>query len=179
MPSAQLTCCLEVPSAHAWRTAHGQQDLVDPGAFAVHLTVHRCCAEPLEEAVLIVQPEDPTLERSFRGHRDAVTSVVFNPTMKQLVSGSLDNCVMVWNFKPQLRAYRFAGHKVRSTLTCYFRFMPSAEGCSANRLQQVPNHAACACSTALFCVAIAQQAACIALRCMRLCVHQSLRPAHH
>lgn len=59
-----------------------------------------------------VQPEDPTLERSFRGHRDAVTSVVFNPTMKQLVSGSLDNCVMVWNFKPQLRAYRFAGHKV-------------------------------------------------------------------
>ena len=58
------------------------------------------------------QPEDPTLERSFRGHRDAVTSVAFNPTMKQLVSGSLDNCVMVWNFKPQLRAYRFAGHKV-------------------------------------------------------------------
>ena len=31
--------------------------------------------------------------------------------MKQLVSGSLDSCVMVWNFKPQLRAYRFAGHK--------------------------------------------------------------------
>jgi WD40 repeat protein len=59
-----------------------------------------------------VQPEDPTLERSFRGHRDAITSVAFNPSMKQLVSGSLDNCVMVWNFKPQLRAYRFAGHKV-------------------------------------------------------------------
>ncbi len=32
--------------------------------------------------------------------------------MKQLVSGSLDGCVMVWNFKPQLRAFRFAGHKV-------------------------------------------------------------------
>lgn len=59
-----------------------------------------------------MQPEDPTLERSFRGHRDAVSSVAFNPTMKQLVSGSLDNCVMVWNFKPQLRAYRFVGHKV-------------------------------------------------------------------
>jgi WD40 repeat protein len=59
-----------------------------------------------------MQPEDPTLERSFRGHRDAITSVAFNPSMKQLVSGSLDNCVMVWNFKPQLRAYRFAGHKV-------------------------------------------------------------------
>lgn len=60
-----------------------------------------------------LQPEDPTLERSFRGHRDAVTSVAFNSNLKQLISGSLDSCVMVWNFKPQLRAYRFAGHKVR------------------------------------------------------------------
>ena len=60
----------------------------------------------------VVQPEDPTLQRSFRGHKDAATCVAFNPTMKQLVSGSMDNCVMVWNFRPQLRAYRFAGHKV-------------------------------------------------------------------
>jgi WD40 repeat protein len=59
-----------------------------------------------------LQPDDPTLERSFRGHRDAVTSVAFNTNLKQLISGSLDNCVMVWNFKPQLRAFRFAGHKV-------------------------------------------------------------------
>lgn len=73
-----------------------------------------------------LQPEDPTLERSFRGHRDAVTSVAFNPTMKQLVSGSLDNCVMVWNFKPQLRAFRFAGHKVQHE--------------SLSTLQSVPNH---------------------------------------
>ena len=63
--------------------------------------------------VICVQPEDPTLERSFRGHKDAVTSVAFNHNMKQLISGSLDGCVMVWNFKPQLRAFRFAGHKVR------------------------------------------------------------------
>jgi centriolar protein POC1 len=61
-----------------------------------------------------MQPDDPTLERSFRGHRDAVTSVAFNTNLKQLISGSLDNCVMVWNFKPQLRAFRFAGHKVRT-----------------------------------------------------------------
>ena len=65
-----------------------------------------------------MQPEDPTLERSFRGHRDAVTSVCFNPNMKQLVSGSLDNCVMVWNFKPQLRAFRFTGHKVHAWEAC-------------------------------------------------------------
>ncbi|KAF8072575.1 poc1a [Scenedesmus sp. PABB004] len=60
------------------------------------------------------QPDDPTLERSFRGHRDGVTSVAFNSNLKQLISGSLDNCVMVWNFKPQLRAFRFAGHKARA-----------------------------------------------------------------
>lgn len=70
------------------------------------LWLHQC------KYKFVSQPEDPTLQRSFRGHRDAVTSVTFNPTMKQLVSGSMDNCVMVWNFKPQLRAYRFAGHKV-------------------------------------------------------------------
>ena len=57
---------------------------------------------------------DPALERSFRGHKDTVTSVAFNPNMKQLVSGSVDSTVMVWNFKPQLRAFRFAGHKVLS-----------------------------------------------------------------
>ena len=58
---------------------------------------------------------DPTLERSFRGHKDAVTSVAFNPNMKQLVSGSADSTVMVWNFKLQLRAYRFVGHKAAVT----------------------------------------------------------------
>lgn len=59
-----------------------------------------------------LQGEDPALERSFRGHKDAVTSVVFNPNMKQVVSSSLDGVVMVWNFKPQLRAFKFVGHKV-------------------------------------------------------------------
>eukprot|EP00965_Chrysotila_dentata_P026695 885196-Pleurochrysis_carterae.AAC.1 len=54
---------------------------------------------------------DPSLERAFRGHRDSATAVVFNPNMKQLVSASLDNTVMLWNFKLQLRAYRFVGHK--------------------------------------------------------------------
>ncbi|KAJ3113831.1 POC1 centriolar protein A [Phlyctochytrium bullatum] len=54
---------------------------------------------------------DPALERSFRGHKDVVTSLSFKPNMAQLASGSLDNSVMVWNFRPQLRAFRFVGHK--------------------------------------------------------------------
>lgn len=28
--------------------------------------------------------EDPTMERHFKGHRDTVTSLDFNPNMKQL-----------------------------------------------------------------------------------------------
>ena len=47
------------------------------------------------------------MERHFKGHRDTVTSVSFNPNMKQLATGSMDSCVMVWHFKPQSRAYRF------------------------------------------------------------------------
>ncbi|CAN8186092.1 unnamed protein product, partial [Coccothraustes coccothraustes] len=55
--------------------------------------------------------EDPSLERHFKGHRDAVTSVDFSRAKKQLVSGSMDSCLMVWSMKPQMRAYRFLGHK--------------------------------------------------------------------
>ena len=55
---------------------------------------------------------DPNLERTFRGHKSYVTSVAFSPPLKQLASGSGDNSVMLWNFKPQLRAFKFIGHKV-------------------------------------------------------------------
>ena len=57
---------------------------------------------------------DPKLERSFRGHKGAVHSVSFHPSGQQLASGSSDKIVMVWNFKPQLRAFKFVGHKVKS-----------------------------------------------------------------
>ena len=57
---------------------------------------------------------DPNLERTFRGHRNYVTAVSFSPSLNQLASGSGDNAVMLWNFKPQLRAFRYIGHKVCS-----------------------------------------------------------------
>ena len=56
---------------------------------------------------------DPVLERTFRGHKDTVQSLSFNPNMKQLASGAADAGVMMWNFKPSLRAFRFVGHQVR------------------------------------------------------------------
>ncbi len=56
---------------------------------------------------------DPVLERAFRGHKGGVNALVFNPNMRQLVSGGEDGDVLVWHFKPSLRAYRFGGHKAR------------------------------------------------------------------
>lgn len=54
---------------------------------------------------------DPTLQRSFRGHKDTVTSILFSSDMKQVISGSEDGNVILWNFKPQMRPYKFIGHK--------------------------------------------------------------------
>jgi centriolar protein POC1 len=65
-------------------------------------------------------PQDPTLERSFRGHKDVVTALSFKPSMSQLASASIDHSVMIWNFKPQLRAFRFVGHKVYIFLSTSF-----------------------------------------------------------
>lgn len=54
---------------------------------------------------------DPALKRSFKGHKEGVLASVFNPNLKQVVSGSLDGTVMVWNFKPNVRPYRYVGHR--------------------------------------------------------------------
>jgi centriolar protein POC1 len=54
---------------------------------------------------------DPSLKRSFKGHKESVLSCCFNPNLKQVVSGSADTTVMVWNFKPNVRPFRFVGHK--------------------------------------------------------------------
>lgn len=37
---------------------------------------------------------------------------VHSPVLPSLsATGSMDSCVMIWNMKPQMRAYRFDGHK--------------------------------------------------------------------
>eukprot|EP00913_Durusdinium_trenchii_P014166 g13294.t1 len=51
------------------------------------------------------------LDRAFRGHRGPVTCVAYHPEEQQVVSGSQDGCLFVWHFKPQLRPFRFVGHK--------------------------------------------------------------------
>ena len=47
----------------------------------MHLEVKNAFHSVLLNFVL---QEDPTLERHFKGHRDTITSVDFNPNMKQL-----------------------------------------------------------------------------------------------
>ena len=56
--------------------------------------------------------DDPLLTRSFRGHKSRVVAVAFNPSMKQIASASYDRTVMLWNFRPQMRAFKFTGHQV-------------------------------------------------------------------
>ena len=56
----------------------------------------------------------PSVTRTFRGSRDTITAVAFNPNMKQVVSGSRDAAVMLWSMKPQLRAIVWG-----RALSCY------------------------------------------------------------
>ncbi len=56
---------------------------------------------------------EPSLDKQFTGHKEVVNSLSFRPNMTQCASGSNDGTVMIWNFKPGLRAFRFVGHKVR------------------------------------------------------------------
>ena len=66
---------------------------------------------PIKPAQFIPTLGDPALKRSFKGHKDTITGIAFNPNLKQVISTSLDGTLMIWNFKPTLRPYRFIGHK--------------------------------------------------------------------
>ncbi len=54
--------------------------------------------------------KEPEFKRVLNGHTDQVLSAAFTSSMKQLVSGSLDNTVMVWNLKQNMYPWRFTGH---------------------------------------------------------------------
>eukprot|EP00941_MAST-03F_sp_MAST-3F-sp1_P005828 g5828.t1 len=60
----------------------------------------------------------PKLVRTFN-NKGRVNALSFSPTMKQLASCSEDSSVMIWNFKSQLRAFRYTDHD-SSVTDCAF-----------------------------------------------------------
>jgi WD40 repeat protein len=48
----------------------------------------------------------PSLMAHFRGHRDAITSLAFHPTLQTVYSSSADGFVYSWSFKKDARALR-------------------------------------------------------------------------
>lgn len=49
--------------------------------------------------------------RSFKGHKDKITQVIFNPNLRQLISSSTDGMIMTWGLRPNSRPSKFLGHK--------------------------------------------------------------------
>ena len=58
------------------------------------------------------QDSDPALQQSFEGHKRPVTSVAFNSSKKQIISGALNGSVLIHFQSPDHRPIRFDGHKV-------------------------------------------------------------------
>ena len=54
---------------------------------------------------------DPTIHRSFKGNNEIISTCIFTPNMKQCISGSENGNIFVWNFKPQMRPFKFSDHK--------------------------------------------------------------------
>lgn len=63
--------------------------------------------------------DEPVIEQHFASHSGEVTAVAFNPTGKQLASGSKDNSLVIWNFQKTIRAYRFQAHTLAVTDVCF------------------------------------------------------------
>jgi len=53
---------------------------------------------------------DPALVRTFRGHTNQVWSVAFTPDGKQLLTGSKDNTMRLWDIETGTELRRFVGH---------------------------------------------------------------------
>ncbi|XP_041972989.1 POC1 centriolar protein homolog A-like [Aricia agestis] len=53
---------------------------------------------------------EPSLEKQLKGHRNSITALFYNPNELQLASSSLDNSVLLWDLRGNMRSYRFQGH---------------------------------------------------------------------
>jgi len=53
---------------------------------------------------------DPELVTNFKAHKDVITCLHFNPSLKQVASSSLDNSILLWNWNSDKKAFRFSAH---------------------------------------------------------------------
>ncbi|KAL3318153.1 POC1 centriolar protein A [Cichlidogyrus casuarinus] len=74
--------------------------------------------------------KDPTLEIHFKGHKDSITCLDFNPKGKQLgvyimmdfiflASSSMDSTMTLWNMVGQTHTSRFSGHTDAIFCVCF------------------------------------------------------------
>lgn len=68
--------------------------------------------EALEKLEADLEASNPSLERTFQGHTGPINSLSFSSNNKQIASGSQDCTIHIWNLGPQMRAFKFVGHKV-------------------------------------------------------------------
>lgn len=58
--------------------------------------------------------EDPTLIKSFGGHKGSISSVSLSYDLSKMASSSTsDPCLFVWSFSPELRGCKYIGHQVK------------------------------------------------------------------
>ena len=53
----------------------------------------------------------PESIKMFKGHKERISRIEFNPNLKQLVTTSSDAVVHVWNYRKNTRHYKFTAHK--------------------------------------------------------------------
>eukprot|EP00088_Acartia_fossae_P024887 TRINITY_DN2573_c0_g1_i10.p1 TRINITY_DN2573_c0_g1~~TRINITY_DN2573_c0_g1_i10.p1 ORF type:complete len:439 (-),score=70.10 TRINITY_DN2573_c0_g1_i10:1056-2372(-) len=53
---------------------------------------------------------DPEMLHNFKAHKDVITALHFNPTQKQVASSSMDNSILLWNWRTDKKAFKFTGH---------------------------------------------------------------------
>lgn len=55
---------------------------------------------------------EPSLIQHFKGHRNVINSLAINPVTEnnQIVTGSSDCSIIIWNFKQRIRCMKFSGH---------------------------------------------------------------------
>jgi WD40 repeat protein len=68
--------------------------------------------EKQEENTTAVAEEDPTLERTFKGHRGPISSISFDVDTRYFVSSSVsDSSIMLWDmFGESQTAVKYLGH---------------------------------------------------------------------